>query len=90
MPGISLFCPVFPPQEELLKPYAEWRVPYRQPNVDELFSLLTGETEETLKKGQIVQVRDPTTPAKPPSKNVRVDVVHEATFSVTPVQNSSI
>eukprot|EP01018_Ginkgo_biloba_P029203 Gb_29261 [translate_table: standard] len=40
---------------ELQHGFQEWRAPYKEPNQDEEFYLLTGENEETLAEGKIVQ-----------------------------------
>ncbi|XP_071726700.1 transcription elongation factor SPT6 homolog isoform X2 [Rutidosis leptorrhynchoides] len=40
---------------ELIQGFQDWRKPYAQPNADELFYMLSGETEETLSEGKIVQ-----------------------------------
>lgn len=40
---------------ELLQGFQEWRTQHKQPTQDEEFYLLTGESEETLSEGKIVQ-----------------------------------
>jgi transcription elongation factor SPT6 len=44
-------------RRELGDPYADPRDPYRDPTPDQLFYLLTGETEATLRVGQLVHAR---------------------------------
>ncbi|KAF5193243.1 Transcription elongation factor spt6, partial [Thalictrum thalictroides] len=41
---------------ELLDGFRDWRVPYKQLEPNEAFYMLTGETEDTLAEGKIVQV----------------------------------
>nr|XP_043620517.1 transcription elongation factor SPT6 homolog [Erigeron canadensis] len=43
-------------QLELIQGFQDWRRPYVAPNKDEAFYMLSGETEETLSEGKIVQV----------------------------------
>ncbi|KAI3694464.1 hypothetical protein L1987_77429 [Smallanthus sonchifolius] len=40
---------------ELIQGFQDWRKPYVEPDQDEEFYMITGETEETLSEGQIVQ-----------------------------------
>eukprot|EP00268_Persea_americana_P027117 TRINITY_DN265_c0_g1_i1.p1 TRINITY_DN265_c0_g1~~TRINITY_DN265_c0_g1_i1.p1 ORF type:complete len:1608 (-),score=448.42 TRINITY_DN265_c0_g1_i1:517-5340(-) len=40
---------------ELLHGFLDWRSPYREPNPDEEFYMLSGETKETVSVGKIVQ-----------------------------------
>ncbi|XP_071701053.1 transcription elongation factor SPT6 homolog isoform X2 [Rutidosis leptorrhynchoides] len=40
---------------ELIQGFQDWRKPYSGPNADEEFYMLSGETEETLSEGKIVQ-----------------------------------
>lgn len=42
-------------KRELMAGFREWREPYKQPNEEEEFYMLSGETRETLAKGRIVQ-----------------------------------
>ncbi|KAL5707704.1 Transcription elongation factor spt6 [Ranunculus cassubicifolius] len=39
---------------ELLHGFSDWRTPYKPPEQDEAFYMLTGQTEETLARGRIV------------------------------------
>lgn len=39
---------------ELMQGFVDWRMPYAEPNQDEEFSMISGETEETLCAGKIV------------------------------------
>ncbi|KAL5202102.1 hypothetical protein ABZP36_013054 [Zizania latifolia] len=41
---------------ELLCGFSDWRIPYAEPNADEEFWMLSGETEDTISDGRIVQV----------------------------------
>ncbi|KAF9599355.1 hypothetical protein IFM89_036812 [Coptis chinensis] len=41
---------------ELLHGFRDWRVPYVEPNQDEAFYMLTGETKDTIAEGRVVQV----------------------------------
>lgn len=41
---------------ELLHGFWDWRSAFREPNADEEFAMLTGETEDTISDGRIVQV----------------------------------
>ncbi|MQL71470.1 hypothetical protein Taro_003793, partial [Colocasia esculenta] len=41
---------------ELLHGFQDWRSPYREPNQDEEFCMISGETDETISVGRIVQV----------------------------------
>ncbi|XP_072996636.1 transcription elongation factor SPT6-like [Typha latifolia] len=41
---------------ELLQGFQDWRNPFREPNPDEEFCMLSGETEDTISDGRIVQV----------------------------------
>ena len=43
-------------KKELIKPFEDPRIPYEEPNLDTLFSLLTGETEQTLSIGLVITV----------------------------------
>lgn len=43
-------------KKELIKPFEDPRIPYEEPNLDTLFSLLTGETEQTLSVGLVITV----------------------------------
>ncbi|KAK9170565.1 hypothetical protein Syun_002705 [Stephania yunnanensis] len=40
---------------ELLHGFRDWRIPYREPDQDEEFYMISGETPETLAEGRIVQ-----------------------------------
>ncbi|KAM0026592.1 putative tex-like protein, HTH domain superfamily [Helianthus debilis subsp. tardiflorus] len=40
---------------ELIQGFQDWRKPFVEPNADEEFYMLTGETEQTLSEGKIVQ-----------------------------------
>ncbi|XP_076912331.1 transcription elongation factor SPT6 homolog [Bidens hawaiensis] len=40
---------------ELIQGFQDWRKPYTEPTQDEEFYMITGETEETLSEGKIVQ-----------------------------------
>ncbi|KAI3742191.1 hypothetical protein L1987_59871 [Smallanthus sonchifolius] len=42
-------------QLELIQGFQDWRKPYVEPDQDEEFYMITGETEETLSEGKIVQ-----------------------------------
>ncbi|KAI5078919.1 hypothetical protein GOP47_0006590 [Adiantum capillus-veneris] len=44
-------------QKELLHGFKEWRYAYSPPSDDEIFTLLTGETEQTLGAGRVVTVK---------------------------------
>ncbi|XP_020395195.1 transcription elongation factor SPT6 homolog isoform X3 [Zea mays] len=41
---------------ELLCGFSDWRIPYTEPSPDEEFWLLSGETDDTISEGRIVQV----------------------------------
>eukprot|EP00262_Sarcandra_glabra_P014899 TRINITY_DN4473_c0_g1_i2.p1 TRINITY_DN4473_c0_g1~~TRINITY_DN4473_c0_g1_i2.p1 ORF type:complete len:753 (+),score=190.91 TRINITY_DN4473_c0_g1_i2:235-2259(+) len=41
---------------ELLHGFRDWRNPYREPTQDEEFNMISGESEDTLSEGRIVQV----------------------------------
>ncbi|XP_010922250.1 transcription elongation factor SPT6-like [Elaeis guineensis] len=41
---------------ELLNGFQDWRMPYTDPNPEEEFTMLSGETEDTISEGRIVQV----------------------------------
>ncbi|KAK8457508.1 hypothetical protein SEVIR_3G197900v4 [Setaria viridis] len=41
---------------ELLSGFSDWRTPYTEPSPDEEFWMLSGETEDTISEGRIVQV----------------------------------
>lgn len=43
-------------QKELLCGFSDWRTPYTEPSPDEEFWMLSGETEDTISEGRIVQV----------------------------------
>ncbi|CAM0913303.1 unnamed protein product [Alopecurus aequalis] len=43
-------------QTELLRGFADWRTPYAEPSPDAEFWMLSGETEDSLSEGRIVQV----------------------------------
>jgi transcription elongation factor SPT6 len=43
-------------REELLRGFSDWRIPYAEPSPDEEFWLLSGETEDNITDGRIVQV----------------------------------
>jgi transcription elongation factor SPT6 len=55
--GISKFYTLQDIVNELLHGYKEWRYPYRPPSEEELFTLMTGETDETIGLGRLVTVR---------------------------------
>eukprot|EP00250_Pteridium_aquilinum_P021264 c25074_g1_i1 orf=411-5594(-) len=44
-------------QQELLHGFKEWRYPYTHPSDDEIFTLLTGESDQTMGVGKLVTVR---------------------------------
>ncbi|KAM0954059.1 putative tex-like protein, HTH domain superfamily [Dioscorea sansibarensis] len=41
---------------ELLHGFKDWRIPFKEPNGEEEFAMLSGETDETVSEGRIVQV----------------------------------
>lgn len=41
---------------ELLNGFKDWRIPFKEPNGEEEFAMLSGETDETVSEGRIVQV----------------------------------
>ncbi|CAM0954847.1 unnamed protein product [Alopecurus aequalis] len=43
-------------KEELLHGFSDWRTPYAEPSPDEEFWLLSGETEDNITDGRVVQV----------------------------------
>lgn len=43
-------------KRELIEGFEDWRKPYEEPSQDEEFYMISGETEETLAEGKIVQV----------------------------------
>eukprot|EP01119_Soliformovum_irregulare_P007094 TRINITY_DN1949_c0_g1_i1.p1 TRINITY_DN1949_c0_g1~~TRINITY_DN1949_c0_g1_i1.p1 ORF type:complete len:1550 (+),score=544.67 TRINITY_DN1949_c0_g1_i1:1495-6144(+) len=60
-------------KEEIQKPFNDGRNPYRDPSPDELFTLLTGESDATLHKGQLVSARVTNVQSKRGRINVRLD-----------------
>lgn len=43
-------------KRELVHGFEDWRSPYTEPNQDEEFEMISGETDETLSEGSIIQV----------------------------------
>ncbi|KAM7271543.1 hypothetical protein ACFE04_030757 [Oxalis oulophora] len=42
-------------RRELLQGFQDWRIPYKEPSQDEEFFMISGETDDTLAEGKIVQ-----------------------------------
>ena len=55
--GISKFYTLQDIVNELLHGYKEWRYPYCSPSEEELFTLMTGENDDTMGVGKLVTVR---------------------------------